>query len=143
MLCDLVAGYGNASAHTEHQVRSALRTINTAGWGQTSIEHDGLVTITVTKPTHVNEVPILSRPQMPSVTTSPYPVLTFVTDGRNLELVPKPKLCGHITDTRTLLKPGDEIKIKVDANDPVGGKLQYRFRTLHNSLDSGWQDENN
>ncbi|WP_081077733.1 hypothetical protein [Burkholderia stagnalis] len=141
LLCDLVAGHRNASGHLEKQVRSALQTINTAGWGQTSVGDDGLVTITLAKPTYADEASTGSRAQIPSVTESPYPVLTFVTDGRNVKLFPKPELRGHITDTRTHLKPGDGITIKVNADDPAGGKLQYRFRTLHNSVDSGWQDE--
>lgn len=142
-LCDLVAGHGKARALNEHHVRSALETINTAGWGQTSIGDDGLVTISLVKPLLANEVSTHARPQIPSLTTSPYPVITFVTDERNLALVPKPELRGHITDTGTMLRPGDGITIDVAAEDPTGGKLQYRFRTLHDSVDSGWQDANN
>ncbi|MBT2794566.1 hypothetical protein [Paraburkholderia strydomiana] len=142
LLCDLVARYRNDSADIENQVRSALRTIKTAGWGQTFVSDDGLVTITVDKLNDGNVASSGSGAQIPSMTTSPYPVLTSVTDGRNVALVPKPELRGHITDTRTLLRPGDRISIKADAADPAGGKLQYRFRTLHNSVDSRWQDEN-
>lgn len=142
LLCDVVAGYANARVINEHQVRSALETINTAGWGRTSVGAEELVTVVLTEPrnsrTHLNA----TRPTIVSGTTSPYPVIAFVSDGRELRLAPKPELRGHITDTRTILHPSDSIDIVVRAVAPTEGKLQYRFRTLHNSVDSGWQDLN-
>ncbi|HDR9105125.1 TPA: hypothetical protein QDB04_001956 [Burkholderia vietnamiensis] len=142
LLCDLVAGHSNARLLNEQQVRSALKTIHSAGWGRTSVGDEGLVTVVLAKPRDSGVPLIATRPTNASGTPSPYPEIVFVSDGRELRLAPKPELRGHITDTRTILHPSDAIDIVVRAVAPTEGKLQYRFKTLHNSVDSGWQDLN-
>lgn len=75
-------------------------------------------------------------------TLSPYPQITLVSDGRGTELVPNPKVQGNITQTGLVCLVGDAVTIAVSAADPEGGELQYLFRTLHMSVDTGWQDSN-
>lgn len=72
----------------------------------------------------------------------PYPQMVSVADSLGTLIEFDKEMRLHIRTTHKIVQVGQQIELVALADDPSGEDLEYLFRTLHMSVDSGWTASN-
>ncbi|KXU89803.1 hypothetical protein CI15_06340 [Paraburkholderia monticola] len=72
----------------------------------------------------------------------PYPQMLSVEDSLGTLIEFKKDMRQHIRTTNKVVQVGQQIEIVALAEDPSGEDLEYLFRTLHMSVNTGWTASN-
>jgi hypothetical protein len=72
----------------------------------------------------------------------PYPKMVSVEDSLGTLIEFDKAMRLHIRTTGKIVQVGQQIEFVALADDPNGEDLEYLFRTLHMSVDSGWTTGN-
>lgn len=72
----------------------------------------------------------------------PYPQMVSVEDSLGTLIEFNKAMRPHIRTTHKIVQVGQQIEFVALAVDPGGEDLEYLFRTLHMSVDSGWTANN-